>query len=174
MSFFLFAVLSAASLAPSPDFPGLDFALGDGFGEAFANSGFLGAGFGNDFGLGFGVVFGFGVGVEVGFGVAVAVGLGFGGAVGNSISLFASVTAGLSSSASSVFGASGSGGEIKLSAGGEAPGCGSSAARSCAPLSQTMLCGFDEFLAATLQRINPRITATCASAISATFRQRRA
>ena len=36
-----------------------------------------------------------------------------------------------------------------------------------------MLSGFDEALAATLQRISPAISATCASAIRTTFRQKR-
>ena len=35
-----------------------------------------------------------------------------------------------------------------------------------------MLSGFDEALAATLQRISPAISATCASAIRTTFRQK--
>src|SRR4030095_4927049 len=50
---------------------------------------------------------------------------------------------------------------------------GSPAARSSAPLIQTMLCAFEELLASTLQRINPRRRATCASAIRVTFRQKR-
>ena len=36
-----------------------------------------------------------------------------------------------------------------------------------------MLSGFDEALAATLQRISPAISATCASAIRTTFPQKR-
>ena len=36
-----------------------------------------------------------------------------------------------------------------------------------------MLSGFKEALAATLQRISPAISATCASAIRTTFRQKR-
>jgi len=55
-----------------------------------------------------------------------------------------------------------------------APLSGSPAARSSAPLNQTMLCAFEELLASTLQRINPSRRATCASAISVTFRQKRA
>jgi len=36
-----------------------------------------------------------------------------------------------------------------------------------------MLSGFDEALAATLQRISPAISATCANAIRTTFPQKR-
>ena len=122
----------------------------------------MGVDFGTDLGLGFGVAFG--------FGVAVAVGDGFG--VGNSISLFAVFTTRCSSSASSDFNGFGSGAGVETSAGGDALSS-VLAARSCALPSQTMLCGFDELLAARLQRINPRITATCARAISVTFRQKR-
>ncbi len=50
----------------------------------------------------------------------------------------------------------------------------SSAERSPAPPNHTMLSGFDDGLAATLQRMSPAISATCASAIRTTFRQKRA
>jgi hypothetical protein len=121
------------------------------------------------FGLDFGVTFGFGVGVTLGFGSGVAV--GFGVADGNSISLFAVVTTGFSSAAScsdsldsiSVDGCFGDGDSCFSD---------SSAKRSPAPPNHTMFSGFDEALAATLQRISPAISATCASAIRATFRQK--
>ena len=139
--------------------------LGDGLGEAFATRVFLRVGFG----VGLGVAFGFGV--AVGFGVDVGSGVG----VGSSISLFAAVTRGVSSAASSFFNGSDSGGGIGVIAGcGDSLLSGSPAARSSAPLIQTMLCAFEELLASTLQRINPRRRATCASAIRVTFRQKRA
>ena len=47
-------------------------------------------------------------------------------------------------------------------------------ARSSAPPNQTMFSGFDDALAARLQRISPAISATCASAMRTTFRQNRA
>ena len=124
------------------------------------------------FGVGLGVAFGFAVGVAVGFGVDVGIGVG----VGNSISLFAAVTRGASSAASSLSNnGSDSGGGIGVIAGcGDALLSGSPAARSSAPLIQTMLCAFEELLASTLQRINPSRRATCASAIRVTFRQKRA
>jgi len=108
----------------------------------------------------------------VGFGVAVAVGAGLG--VGNWISLFVAVTRGVSFSASSVFCSPGSG-EGKSFAGGGSPVVGSVAALAPPTLpNQTMLCAFEEILASTLQRINPAMSTTCASAISVTFRQKRA
>jgi len=136
-------------------------------GEALATSAFLGVGFG----IGFGVVVAFDAGVELGFaGVAVAV--GFGVAVGNSISLFAVVTTGFLSAVSSCSD------RLDLASVGGCFGDGdsrfsdSSAERSSAPPNHTMLSGFDEALAATLQRIRPTISATCASAIKTTFRQK--
>ena len=72
---------------------GLDFVAG--FGEAFADSVFLGVGFGT----GFGVVLALNAGVVLVL-AGVAVGVAFGVAVGNSISLFALVTTGFSSAAS--------------------------------------------------------------------------
>src|SRR5216117_2207285 len=144
---------------------GLDFA--NGFGEAFATSVFLGVGFG----IGFGVIFALNAGVTLGFaGVAVAV--GFGVAVGISISLFAVVTTGFSSTGSScsdLLYSESVGGCL-----GDGDSCfsDSSAERSPAPPNHTMLSGFDEGLAATLQRISPAISATCASAIRTTFRQK--
>ena len=71
---------------------GLDFVAG--FREAFADSVFLGVGFGT----GFGVVLAFNAGVALGF-ADVAVAVGFGVVFGNSISLFALVTTGFSSGA---------------------------------------------------------------------------
>src|SRR3982751_6724803 len=49
----------------------------------------------------------------------------------------------------------------------------SSPERSPAPPNQTMLSGFGDGLAATLKRISPTISTTCASAISKTFPQKR-
>jgi hypothetical protein len=122
------------------------------------------------FGVGLGVAFGLGVGGAVGLGVDVGSGVG----VGSSISLFAAVTRGVCSVASSFCNDSDSGGGIGVIAGwGDALLFGSPAARSSAPLIQTMLCAFEELLASTLQRINPRRRATCASAIRVTFRQKR-
>jgi hypothetical protein len=139
-----------------------------GFGEAFATSVFLGVGFG----IGFGGIFALNAGVALDFaGVAVAV--GFGVAVGNSISLFAVVTTGFSSAASSC-----SDPPDSVAAGGcfgDGDSCfsDSSAERSPAPPNHTILSGFEETLAATLQRISPAIRTTCASAIRTTFRQKR-
>ena len=118
----------------------------------------------------FGVTFGFGVGVTLGFGSGVAV--GFGVADDNSISLFAVVTTGFSSAASSC-----SDWLDSVAVGGcfgDGDSCfsDSSAERSPAPPNHTMLSGFDDGLAATLQRISPAISATCASAIRTTFRQK--
>jgi len=133
---------------------------------AFATRIFLRVGFG----VGLGVAFGFRVGVAVGL---VDVGSGVG--VGNSISLFAAVTRGVSSVASSFSSRSDSGAGIGVIAGwSESLLFGSPAARSSAPLTQTMLCAFEELLASTLQRISARRRATCASAIRVTFRQKRA
>src|SRR5215475_8221857 len=76
-------------------FAGLGLGFVAGFGEAFATNVFLG--------VGFGVGFAFDAGVGLGFtGFAVAVGLGV--VDGNSISLFAIVTTGFSSAASSFSG----------------------------------------------------------------------
>jgi len=101
--------------------------------------------------------------------MGVDVGVG----VGNSVSLFAAVKRGSCFSASSDFGRRGSG------EGESFAGCGSPVIGSVAALvppaspSQTTLCAFEELLASTLQRINPATSATCASAISVTFRQKR-
>ena len=135
-------------------------------GEAIVNTVFLGV----DLGVGFGVAFGFGVGVADGFGVDVGAGV----RVGNSISLFAAVTRDSSFSASSVFGRLGSAeGESFADGGSPVVGSVAALARPTSP-NQTMLCAFGELLASTLQRINPAMSATCASAISVTFRQKRA
>jgi hypothetical protein len=132
--------------ASSADFIGLDFAFGDGLGEAFATRVFLRV----DFGVGVGVALGFGVGVAVGLGVDVGSGVGVGR--GNSISLFAAVTRGVSSAASSFSKGSDSGDGIGVIAGGgDSLLSGSLAARSSAPLIQTTLCAFEELLASTLQ-----------------------
>jgi hypothetical protein len=118
------------------------------------------------------VVFALDAGVTLGIaGVAVAV--GFGVANGNSISLFAVATTGFSSAASSC-----SDPLDSVSMGdcfGEADSCfsDSPARRSPAPPNHTMLSGFDEAFAATLQRISPATSATCASAIRTTFLQKR-
>jgi hypothetical protein len=147
---------------------GLGFGFANGFGEAFPNSVFLGVGFG----IGFGVIFALNAGVALGFaGVAVAV--GFGVAVGISISLFAVVTTGFSSTGSSCSDSLDS--VLVGSCFGDGDSCvsDSSAERSPPPPNHTMLSGFDDGLAATLQRISPAIRATCASAIRTTFRQKR-
>src|SRR6266571_632459 len=149
-------------------FAGLGLGFVAGFGEAFVTSVFLGVGFG----IGFGVVFAINGGVALGFaGVAVAV--GFGVADGNSISLFAVVTTGFSSAGSSCSDPLNS--ESVGGCFGDGDSCfsDSSAERSPAPLNHTMLSGFDEAFAATLQRISPAISATCANAIRTTFRQKR-
>ena len=150
-----------------PAFAGLGFGFVAGFGEGFATSVSLGVGFV----IGFGVVLALNSGVALGFaGVAVAV--GFGVAVGNSISLFSVVRTGFSSAVSfssdplnsaSVGGCFGNGDSCISD---------SSAERSPAPPNHTMFSVFDEALAATLQRISPAISATCARAIRTTFRQK--
>jgi len=166
-SFFAEVILSSFSdLAFA--FAGLGLRFVAGIGEAFATSVFLGVGFG----IGFGVVFALDAGVGLGFaGVAVAV--GFGVAVGISISLFAVVTTGFSSAGSSssdpldsksVAGCFGDGDSCFSDSPGES---------SPTPPNHTMLSGFDEALAATLQRINPATSAACASAIRTTFPQKR-
>ena len=134
-----------------------------------ANTVFLGVGFGVGFGVGLGVAFGF----VVGFGLGVDVAVGFG--VGNSISLFAAATKGSSFSASSVFGRLGSaeGRSFAGLGGSTVVGFVAVVAPPTSP-NQTMLWAFEELLASTLQRINPAMNATCARAISVTFRQKRA
>jgi hypothetical protein len=149
-------------------FAGLGFGFVAGFGEAFATNVFLGVGFE----IGFGVTFGRSAGLALGF-AGVAVAIGFGVADGNSISLFAVVTTGFSSAASSC-----SDWLDSVPVGdsfGDGVFCSSDspAERSPWPPNHTMLSGFDETLAATLQRISPAISATCASAIRTTFRQKR-
>src|SRR5260370_35288701 len=149
-------------------FVGLGFAFGGGLGADFTITVFLGVGFG----LGLGVAFGFGVELVVGFGVGVDVAVGFG--VGNSISLFAAATRRSFFSASSRLNSLGLGGGESFADAGDSP-VARSAAALAPPTSpnQTMLCAFDELLAETLQRISPAMTATCASASSVTFRQKR-
>jgi hypothetical protein len=150
-------------------FAGLGLGFVVGFGEAFATSVFLGVGFAS----GFGVTFALDAGVALGFGGGVAVALGFGVVDGNSISLFTVVTTGFSAARSSC-----SDSLVSVAAGG-CFGAGdscfsdSSAERSPAPPNHTMLSGFDEALAATLQRTSPAISATWANAIRTTFRQKR-
>src|SRR5262249_49160941 len=146
---------------------GLGFAIG--FGEAFATSVFLGVGLA----IGFGVVFALGAGVTLGFGTGFAVAVAFGVADGNSISLFAVVTTGFSSVASSCSDPLDSVRAGGCFGAGDSCSADSPTERSPAPPNHTMLSGFDETLAATLQRISPAISATCASAISATFPQKR-
>jgi hypothetical protein len=149
-------------------FAGVGLGFVAGFGEAFATSVFLGV----DFGIGFGVIFALNAGVALGFaGVAVAV--GFGVAVDISISLFAVVTTGFSAAGS--FCSDPLNSESVGGCFGDGDSCfpDSSAERSPAPPNHTMLSGFDEALAATLQRISAAISATCANAIRTTFRQKR-
>jgi hypothetical protein len=149
-------------------FAGLGFGFANGFGEAFANNAFLGVGLG----IGFGLVLALNAGVVLGFaGVAVAV--GFGVAVGISISLFAVVTTGFSSAGS--FCSDPLDSVLEGGCFGDGDSCfsDSSAERSPAPPNHTMLSGFDDGLAATLQRISPAISATCANAIRTRFRQKR-
>src|SRR5215475_11665863 len=149
-------------------FAGLGLGFVAGFAEAFATTVFLGVGFG----IGFGVVFALNAGVTLGFaGVVVAV--GFGVADGNSISLFAVVAPGFSFAVSSCSRPPDS--VPRDGCFGDVDSCfsNSPAERSPAPPNHTMLSGFDEALAATLQRISPATSATCASAIRTTFRQNR-
>src|SRR5262245_22091349 len=149
-------------------FAGLGLGFVAGFAEAFATTVFLGLGFG----IGFGVVFALNAGVTLGFaGVVVAV--GFGVADGNSISLFAVVTTGFSSATSSCSDPVGSVPRDGCFADGDSCFSNSPAEISPAPPNQTMLSGFDEALAATLQWISAAIRATCASAIRTTFPQKR-
>jgi hypothetical protein len=150
------------------DFAGLALSLADGFGEAFATRTFFGAGFG----MGFGVGFGFGVELAVGFAEGVGFGVGFD--VDNSISLFAVVATGFSSSASPSCDGPGSTGGVACLGGGDASFAHPPAAEFSALPSQTMLSGFDDALAARLQRISPTISTKWARAIRTTFRQNRA
>ena len=150
-------------------FVGLGLGFAAGFGEAFATSVFLGVGFG----IGFGVVFARNAGVALGFGSGVAVAVGFGVAVGSSISLFALVTTGVSSAVSSCSDSLDSVSVAGCFSDGDSCFSDSSAERSPAPPNHTILSGFDEAFAATLQRISPAISATCASAIRTTFLQKR-
>jgi hypothetical protein len=151
-------------------FAGLGLGFADGFGEALAISVFLGVGFA----VGFGVVFAFNAAVALGFGAGVAVAVGFGVADGNSISLCAVVTTGFSSGTTSFSVCLDS-----VAAGGCFGGSGdssfsdSSADTSPAPPNHTILSGFDGTLAATLQRMSPVMSATCANAIRTTFTQKR-
>ena len=117
------------------------------------------------------MVFAFDAGVAVGFaGGAVAV--DFGVADGNSISLFAVVTTGFSSATASCSEPLDSIAVGGCFGDGDSCSSDSSAERSPAPPNHTTLAGFDEAFAATLQRISPAISATCASAIRMTFRQK--
>jgi hypothetical protein len=139
-----------------------------GFGEAFATTVFLGVGFA----IGFGVVFALNAGVALGFaGVAVAVGFGVGD--GNSISLLAVVTTGFSTAASSCSGSLDSVSVVGCFGDGDSCFSDSSAERSPAPPNHTMLSGFDDAFAATLQRNSPATSARCANAIRTTFTQKR-
>src|SRR6266545_7896859 len=166
-SFFASTILSFFSSLGFA-FVGLGLGFAAGFGEAFAISIFLGV----DFGTGFGVVLALKAGVGLGFaGVAVAV--GFGVADGNSISLFAVVTTGFSSAGLSSSDSLNSVSVCGCFGGGDSCFSDSSAERSPAPPNHTMLSGFDDGFAATLQRMSPAISATCASAIRTTFPQKR-
>ena len=150
------------------DLAGLDLDFSAGFEEAFVSSFFVGVGFG----IGFGVVLALTAGVALGFGIGVAVAVGFGVAVGNSISLFAVVTTGFSSAASSCSDSLDSVSVAGCFGDGDSSFCDSSAERSPAAPNHTMFSGLDGAFAAALQRISPTISATCASAIRKTFRQK--
>jgi hypothetical protein len=123
--------------------------------------------------IGFGVMFALDAGVGLGF-VDVAVAVGLGVADGNSISLLAAVTTGFFSAGSSCSDRLDSVAVDSCFDDADSFFSDSPAERSPAPPNHTMLSEFDEALAATLQRINPAISATCASAIKMTFRQNRA
>jgi hypothetical protein len=129
--------------------------------DVFVSTIFLGVGFGLGFAIAFGVDIGAGFGVDVRFGV------------GNSISLFAAVTSGFSSSASSVFNVFGSGRGVEAAGSGRASRFVAPASISSVPLNQIRFSASSALLAATVQRINPAMSARCASAISVTFRQKR-
>jgi hypothetical protein len=138
-----------------------------GFGETFADSVFLAVGFG----VGFGVGLCLATGVALAF-TAVAVAVGFGVTAGNSISLFGALTTAFSSAASSCSDRLDS---ISIGRFGGSVSCCSDSPRgerTSALPNHTMLSAFDEALAATLQWISPAISATCASAIRTTFRQK--
>jgi len=179
---FFFSVFEWVCSSFSGDFVGLGFAFGDGLeeavpaaasrsdaGVAFATSIFLEAAFG----IGFGVICGFGVEVGAAFGGGVAVGVRFGVDDGNSISLFAVASRGCSLLASSVLCKPASGeGEDFSEDGSLVLGSVAALASATSP-SQRILCARGEFLASTLQRINPAMSVTWASAISVTFRQKR-
>jgi len=126
-----------------------------GFGVTFATTVFLGVGFG----IGFGVGFSLDAGVGLGF-AGVAVGVGLGVADGNSISLFAVVTTGFSTSASFFSGRLDSVLVDGWLGDDDSSFSVSSAERSPALPNHTMLSGFDEAFAATLQRISPAISTT--------------
>src|SRR5215471_15935571 len=149
-------------------FAGLGLGFVAGFGEAFVTTVFLGVAFG----IGFGVGFALDTGVGPGF-AGVAAGVGFGVADGNSISLFAVVATGFSSASLSFSGRLDSGLVGGCFSDGDSCFSDSSAKRPPAPPNHTMLSGFDEAFAATLQRISPAISAMCASAIRTTFPQKR-
>jgi len=150
-------------------FAGLDFGFAAGFGEPFDTKVFLGVGFGIDLG----VVLALKAGVALCFGSGVAVAVGFGVAVGNSISLFALVTTGFSSAALSFSDSLDSVSVAGCFGDGDSCVCDSPTERSPWPPNHTMLSGFDDAFAATLHRISPAISATCASAIRTTFTQKR-
>jgi hypothetical protein len=120
-----------------------------------------------------GVAFGVGFGVASGFAVAFGTGVSLGVGFGNSISLFISVKDGRSFSVSSGFNGSDSMDGAEIFGGDDALLSDFSASRSSAPLNQTKLSASGALRAAKLQRINPAISATCARAISVTFRQKR-
>jgi hypothetical protein len=162
---FFFSFFSDFSLA----FSEAGFVFGDGLGEASTTNAFLGLGFG----IGFGVPLGFGGWVAAGFGVDVDVGVDFGVGEGNSISLSAVVATGFSSSASPSCDGPGSTGRVACLGGSDASFVHPPAAESSALPSQTMLSGFDDALAARLQRISPTISTKWARAIKVTFRQKR-
>ena len=148
-------------------FAGLDFGFATGFGEAFATRVFLGVGFPT----GFGVVLAFNAGVILGL-AGLAVGVGFGVADGKSISLLAAATTDSSSAASSCTESLDSVAADGCFCDSDSCFSDSPAERSPEPPNHTMLSGFDEALAATLQRISPAISARCASVMSTTFRQK--
>jgi hypothetical protein len=138
------------------DFDGFDLACADDL-VAFANTVFLGVGFGAAFAF------------ALPFGTGVSNGVGF----GNSISLFACANDGCSFSSSSDFKDSDLTEGTEIFEEGAAILSDFSAARSSAPLNQTKSSLSGALRAAKLHRINPATSATCASAISVTFRQNR-
>ncbi|PYJ64925.1 MAG: hypothetical protein DME76_19120 [Verrucomicrobia bacterium] len=110
--------------------------------------------------------------LAVGFGEGVGLGVGDGNSI-SSRDCGTVVAEGFSSSTSSFLNGLDSAAGIEGFGAGDSCLSDSPVARSSAPPNQTMLSGFDDALAARLQRISPAINATCASAMRTTFRQNR-